>query len=65
MKPAVRTLFGELSDVATVDRERYYATHDVAEDTRREVESLLAFDSGTSLEEIVQTAVVVFISPAS
>ena len=65
MKPEVRTLFGELLGVATADRERYYATHDVAEDTRREVESLLAFDSGTSLEEIVQRAVAVLSTPAS
>ena len=57
MKPEVATLFGELSGVPPYERERYYAAHSISEDVRREVESLIAFDSGAPLENIVHKAV--------
>ena len=66
MNSEVRTLFGELSGLPREERERYYAAHSIPEETRREVESLLSFDSGPTIKGIVQTAVsVAFAEPVS
>jgi len=66
MQSEVSTLFGELSGVSPKERERYYATHSVPEELRREVESLLSFDSGPPIANIVHTAVgLVFQEPVS
>jgi serine/threonine protein kinase len=66
MKPEVSSLFGELSGIPRAERERYYTAHFTSEELRREVESLLSFDTGPPIENIVQTAVgLVFQEPVS
>jgi tetratricopeptide (TPR) repeat protein/predicted Ser/Thr protein kinase len=44
----VQRLFHELVDLPSQARSRYFSEHAVDEDTRREVEALLAFDTGAS-----------------
>jgi len=66
MKPEVSNLFGELSGTPRAERERYYSAHFTSEELRREVESLLSFDSGPPIENIVHNAVgLVFQEPVS
>jgi eukaryotic-like serine/threonine-protein kinase len=48
MKAEVKRLFHELADVPEEARSQYLASHPVDEETRREVEALLAFDAGAS-----------------
>jgi len=48
MKARVKELFDELADLPSEARMRYFAEHEVDQETRREVEELLAFDSGAS-----------------
>jgi tetratricopeptide (TPR) repeat protein/predicted Ser/Thr protein kinase len=48
MNAPVQELFHEVADLSPDARTRYFAEHDVDEETRREVEALLAFDSGAS-----------------
>ena len=48
MNARVEELFHELAEVLPETRTLYFAEHDVDENTRREVEKLLAFDSGAS-----------------
>jgi serine/threonine protein kinase len=48
MNAYVEELFHELVDLSAEARTRYFAEHDVEVSTRREVEALLAFDSGAS-----------------
>jgi serine/threonine-protein kinase len=52
MKKHVSELFDEVADLTGGARGRYFSEHDVNDDTREEVEGLLAFDRGwtTSLE---------------
>ncbi|MBI4905948.1 MAG: protein kinase [Acidobacteria bacterium] len=58
MTPSVMSLFEQLIDLTPPAREKYLAAHPVDEDTRRAVESLLAFaDGDKKLGDIVQTAV--------
>src|SRR5437763_15669825 len=57
MDPEVSILFGELSGVPREEREHYYAAHSISEEMRREVESLLSFDTGSPIQDIVHTAV--------
>src|SRR4051812_8424651 len=57
MQTEVRTLFGELSDLSRQERDRYYAEHSITEGLRRELESLLEFDTGTPIESVVHEAV--------
>ncbi len=57
MKPVIRTLFGELSDLRREEREEYYASRKVPAEIRREVESLLAHDAGRPIGSVVQAAV--------
>jgi len=59
MKVEVEKLFHELADLPPGARARYLAEHAVDEETRREVEALLDFDSGASsflLEDISSAA---------
>ncbi|HEY3839602.1 MAG TPA: serine/threonine-protein kinase [Bryobacteraceae bacterium] len=58
MKAEVESLFHELADLPVEARSRYFAEHEVDEDTRREVERLLSFDSGESspLESDIRAA---------
>ncbi len=56
MQPEVCTLFGELSGVTREERERYYDTHSISGELRRELESLISFDTGTPIHNIVQNA---------
>ena len=48
MKLEVKKLFHELADLSADARAHYFAEHAVDEETRREVEALLRFDSGAS-----------------
>lgn len=57
MTPQLITLFGELAGLSPEQRQRYYSAHGTAEELRREVESLLAYDGGPSMDGIVETAV--------
>ncbi|HWZ33486.1 MAG TPA: protein kinase [Bryobacteraceae bacterium] len=57
MRPEVYSLFGELSGVPREDRERYYTSHSTSQDLRQEVESLISFDSGPPIGNIVHRAV--------
>ena len=52
MRSRVEGLFHEVADLSAEGRARYFAEHDIDTKTRREVETLLAFDSSgsTSLE---------------
>jgi tetratricopeptide (TPR) repeat protein/predicted Ser/Thr protein kinase len=45
MGPDLELLFGQVVDLSPEQRQRYFAQHDVPADLRREVESLLQFDS--------------------
>jgi tRNA A-37 threonylcarbamoyl transferase component Bud32 len=66
MKPEVTTLFGELSGLPREERERYYTAHSVPEELRGEVESLLSFDSGRPIQDIIDRAAgLVFRDPVS
>jgi serine/threonine protein kinase len=66
MKPEVYNLFGELSGVSREEREHFYATHSTSEELRRELESLLSFDAGPAVGNIVRRAVgLVFQEPVS
>src|SRR5215468_10056083 len=66
MNSEVRALFGELSGLPREERERYYAAHSIAGETREELESLLFFDRGPAIAGMVQTAVgVAFREPVS
>src|SRR5690348_9722038 len=58
MKLEVKKLFQELADLNADARAHYFAEHTVDEETRREVEALLLFDSGASthLERVVGAA---------
>jgi tetratricopeptide (TPR) repeat protein len=59
MKAEVEKLFHELADLSSEERARYLTEHLVEAETRREVEQLLAFDTGAStvLERDVGIAV--------
>ena len=46
MNARVEELFHEVVDLSAVDRARYFGEHQVDEETRHEVEALLAFDPG-------------------
>jgi len=48
MKARVKELFHELADLPVEARTQYFSEHEVNEETRHEVEELLAFDSGAS-----------------
>jgi hypothetical protein len=48
MNARVEELFSEVADLSPEVRAQYFAEHQVDEETRREVEMLLAFDSGAS-----------------
>ena len=48
--------FGDLSDLSRDERERYYVNHSITEGVRRELESLLEFDTGTHIESVVHEA---------
>lgn len=48
MKAEIEKLFHDLADLPSEARSRYFAEHTVDEETRREVEALLAFDPGAS-----------------
>jgi len=48
MNIRVEELFHEVADLSAEERAQYFIERDVDHDTRREVEALLAFDSGTS-----------------
>lgn len=48
MNARVKELFAELADLPPEARTRYFAEHELDLETRREVEELLAFDSGAS-----------------
>ena len=48
MNIRIEELFHELADLSADERARYFVERDVDQDTRREVEALLACDSGTS-----------------
>ena len=48
MKAEIEKLFHELADQPPEARTRYLDEHFVDRETRREVEALLAFDSGAS-----------------
>jgi tRNA A-37 threonylcarbamoyl transferase component Bud32/tetratricopeptide (TPR) repeat protein len=62
----ISTLFGEVSDLPYRERERYYDLHGVPDDLRDEVESLLSYDIGRPIGDVVQTAVgVAFQEPVS
>ncbi len=66
MKAEISDLFSQLSDAEPTTRERYYQEHDVPEDVRREVESLLAFDGGRPIRNLVEAAVgIAFQEPVS
>jgi len=66
MKPEVTSLFGELSGVPREERERYYSAHSTSEELRLEVESLLSFDDGLPIQDIIHTAIgLVFPEPVS
>ena len=45
MNPLVRSLFHELENVKSGDREKFFAEHELPPEVRAEVESLLTFDS--------------------
>jgi serine/threonine protein kinase len=59
MKAEVENLFHALVDLSSEERSRYLTEHSVEAETRREVEQLLAFDTGAStlLERDVGIAV--------
>ncbi len=48
MNARVKELFHELADLPAEARTQYFAQHEVDEETRHEVQELLAFDSGAS-----------------
>jgi serine/threonine-protein kinase len=48
MNARAKELFHDVADLTPDKRARYFAEHEVDEDTCREVEELLAFDSGAS-----------------
>src|SRR5262245_37371840 len=48
MRVEVETLFHEVAELSPEARTQYFVEHNVDEDTRREVEALLAYDSGAS-----------------
>src|SRR5579863_5369074 len=48
MNTRVQELFHEVADLPPADRARYFGERQVDEETRQEVESLLAFDSASS-----------------
>src|SRR5262249_86031 len=48
MNARVEELFHEVVDLSADARARYFAERHIDDDTRREVEALLAFDSGAS-----------------
>lgn len=48
MRKEVEKIFHEVADLVPADRARYFADHQTGADTRREVEALVAFDTGTS-----------------
>jgi tRNA A-37 threonylcarbamoyl transferase component Bud32/tetratricopeptide (TPR) repeat protein len=48
MNARVEKLFHQLADLSPEERARYLAEHDIDEETRREAEQLLAFDSHDS-----------------
>lgn len=58
MNARVEELFHELVDLSPGDRARYFGEHEVDNDTRQEVETLLAFDPGARsfLERDVRVA---------
>ena len=48
MNALVERLFHELADLSEAARMRYFAEHHVDDDTRREVEALLAYEPGAA-----------------
>jgi len=48
MNARVEELFHEVVDLSPEDRAGYFAEHQVDQETRQEIEALLAFDTGTS-----------------
>ena len=48
MNARVEELFHEVADLSPEERIQYFGEHQVDQETRREVEALLAFDSGAS-----------------
>jgi tetratricopeptide (TPR) repeat protein/predicted Ser/Thr protein kinase len=59
MSARVEELFHQLADLPAEMRAQFFTEHDVDEETRREVEALLAFDSGASefLQQDIRVAV--------
>jgi tetratricopeptide (TPR) repeat protein/predicted Ser/Thr protein kinase len=48
MNARLEKVFHRVADLPATERAQYFAAHGIDEDTRREVESLLAFDRGAS-----------------
>ena len=48
MRAEIEQLFHTLTDLSPDARAQYLAEHEIDSETRREVEALLAFDSGAS-----------------
>src|SRR3954447_18877844 len=48
MKPQVEEIFDHVADLPAEDRARYFMEHHIDLDARREVEALIAFDTGSS-----------------
>jgi tetratricopeptide (TPR) repeat protein len=66
MMDDVQKLFGEVADLNAETRSRYFEDHQIDGDVRREVESLLRFDHGSSdhLESVVGATVQQFLDSA-
>jgi len=48
VSPRITELFHAVADLPPEERKQYFAEHQVEQETRLEVEELLAFDSGAS-----------------
>ncbi|HKA01974.1 MAG TPA: serine/threonine-protein kinase, partial [Candidatus Solibacter sp.] len=48
MNLKIEKIFHDVADLSAAERERYFTGHDVGDDTRREVEALLAYDDDSS-----------------
>jgi serine/threonine protein kinase len=57
MDHQIQRVFAEIADLSNEERRRYYSAHAVPEEIRREVDSLVRFDSGDRLlEDVVDAA---------
>src|SRR5262245_7710182 len=48
MNTQIEKIFHDVADLSVAERERYFSRHGVLDDTRKEVEALLAFDPDSS-----------------